>query len=92
MNRQLRRITEREERRTRERGRPQARQKERTSVRQFLREVRQELKRVSWPTRQELWTFTAVTLITTTALTVIIFAMDFAFKAGVLSLIRELQQ
>ncbi len=88
MNRELRRLQEREEKRQqkqRARGvQPRRPQRERTNLRQFLREVRQELRRVAWPSRQELLTFTAVTIITTAALTGITFGMDFLFKKGVL--------
>ncbi len=89
-NRQIRRITEKEERRSKGKRPERRAQKERTTLRQFIGEVRQELKRVSWPTRQEVVTFTTVTLITTVSLTLIIFAMDFTFKRTILELIRNL--
>lgn len=57
---------------------------------QFMREVRAELERVSWPSRQQMVAFTAVTLITSTVLTLVIFVMDFGFRRGVLSFIRAL--
>ncbi len=57
---------------------------------QFLREVRAELERVSWPTRQQMVAFTTVTIITTAALTAVVFVMDMAFRRGVLALIRIL--
>ena len=87
MNRELRRLQEKEEKRQKDqraKGMVARPRRERTSLRQFLREVRQELRRVSWPSRQELMTFTAVTVITTTILTGVIFGMDFLFKKGVL--------
>ena len=59
-------------------------------ITQFLREVRTELERVSWPTRQQMVAFTTVTIITTTVLTLLVFGMDFVFRRGVLSLIRAL--
>ena len=87
MNRELRRLQEKEEKRAKQRrGQPRPR-RERVGFRQFLREVRQELRRVSWPSRQELWTFTVVVLITTTILTAITFGLDIAFKRGVLALL-----
>ena len=89
-NRQIRRMTEKEERRNKGKRHERRASKERTSIRQFLGEVRQELKRVSWPTRQEVITFTTVTLITTIALTLIIFGMDVLFKRTILELIRNL--
>ncbi len=61
---------------------------ERTSVleriRQFFKEVRVELKRVSWPSRQQMIAFTAVTLITSIALTVVVFGLDIGLKELVL--------
>ena len=90
MNRELRRLSEREEKRQRtqraSRG-PQRPRRERVGFRQFIREVRQELRRVAWPSRHELWTFTVVTVTTTAVLTGIIFGMDFLFKEGVLFMI-----
>ena len=92
MNRELRRLTQKDEKRQRkERVKRQPRaKKERVGIRQFLREVRQELSRVAWPSRRELFTFTVVVLITTTALTLIVFGFDVLFKVLVLDLIREL--
>ncbi len=87
MNRELRRLQEREEKRQqkqRAKGVQRRPRRERVGFVQFLREVRQELRRVAWPSRQELVTFTIVTVITTAALTGIIFGMDFLFKKGVL--------
>jgi preprotein translocase subunit SecE len=89
-NRQIRRITEKEERRSKGKRPEKRAPKERASLREFLLEVRQELKRVSWPTRQEVYTFTTVTLITTISLTLIIFGMDVLFKSTILELIRNL--
>jgi preprotein translocase subunit SecE len=94
MNREMRRLQEAEERRAKKRGRaPQPRKKsqpkgERKPIWQrlagFMREVRVELKRVSWPTREQMIAFTAVTLITSTALTLYVFGMDFGFGKAVL--------
>jgi preprotein translocase SecE subunit len=42
------------------------------------------MKRVSWPTREQLVAFTAVTLITSTVLTLFIFGLDIFFKDGLL--------
>ncbi|MDH3426152.1 MAG: preprotein translocase subunit SecE [Acidimicrobiia bacterium] len=93
MNRELRRLNEKEEKRQRQqraKGAAQRVKKERVGIRQFLREVRQELNRVAWPTRQEVMTFTTVTVITTASLTAIVFGMDFVFKQTILELIRSL--
>jgi preprotein translocase subunit SecE len=50
----------------------------------FLHDVRLEMKKVSWPTQEQMIAFTAVTAITTVALTLIIFALDVVLKEGVL--------
>jgi preprotein translocase subunit SecE len=89
MNRELRRLQEKEEKRARDRrrGQPQ-RRKDRVGFRQFLSEVRTELKRVAWPSRREVTTFTIVTLITAGFVTLYTFGLDFGFKNAVLSLLE----
>ena len=58
--------------------------RERTGVRQFLKEVRQELKKVIWPTRKELVTYTIVVLATVIVLTSYVFGLDVLFSRFVL--------
>lgn len=58
--------------------------RERTGARQFLKEVRQELKKVIWPTRQELVTYTIVVLVTVVVLTSLVFGLDVVFSKLVL--------
>jgi preprotein translocase subunit SecE len=53
--------------------------KKRTGPMQFLREVRLELKKVDWPTRQELTTYSTVVLVTITVLTAFVFGVDYLF-------------
>jgi preprotein translocase subunit SecE len=91
MNRELRRLQEKEEKRAKERRAAtvaQRRKKERVGFRQFLSEVRTELRRVAWPGRREVVTFTLVTLITAGFVTLFTFASDVAFKEGVLKLLE----
>jgi len=59
-------------------------QRKRTGVRQFLKEVRQELKKVLWPTRRELITYTIVVLVTVVVLTTYVFGLDVVFSKFVL--------
>jgi preprotein translocase subunit SecE len=82
----MRRLQQKEEERAKKRRKegPQRRQRERVGFRQYLREVRQELKKVAWPTRQETTTFSVVVLVVTTVLTAVTFAFDFAAKEAVL--------
>ena len=44
---------------------------------QYLREVQGEITKVTWPTREELSTSTAVVLAVTLALAIFIFVADF---------------
>lgn len=58
----------------------------RTGSRQFLKEVRQELRKVIWPTRSELVTYTIVVLVTVVVLTTFVFGLDVLFSRVVLDL------
>jgi preprotein translocase subunit SecE len=62
--------------------------RKRVGVRQFLREVRQELKKVDWPTRKELVTYTVVVLVTITVLTTFVFGLDAVFQRLIFSLLN----
>ncbi|MEX0869136.1 MAG: preprotein translocase subunit SecE [Nitriliruptoraceae bacterium] len=57
----------------------------RTSVGQFLREVRAELKKVAWPSRKEVTSYTIVVLVTTLTLTALVWAMDEVIRRAVLN-------
>ena len=103
MNREMRRLQEREERRQKKQEEKQGGRRspiqaggkppsaERVPIWQrftnFLREVRVELRKVSWPTGQQMITFTTVTLITTIALTLVIFGLDIVLKEAVIFVI-----
>lgn len=45
----------------------------------FLREVRAELRKVSWPTRKELISYTVIVLIAVLVVALYIGAIDFVF-------------
>ena len=62
----------------------EADKKKKTGIRQFLKEVRQELKKVLWPTRKELVTYTIVVLVTVVVLTSYVFGLDVVFSKFVL--------
>ena len=53
--------------------------KKRTGARQFLKEVRLEMKKVDWPTRTELITYSTVVLVTITFMTAFVFGVDYVF-------------
>jgi len=89
-NREMRRLQAKEEERAKKRRQEKARpqkKRQRTSLLQFLREVRQELKKVVWPSREELTTYSIVVFATTTVLTLVIFGMDWVFGNGVIRLL-----
>ena len=58
----------------------QQEKRKRTGVRQFLREVRLELKKVDWPTRKELISYSIVVLVTITVLTAFVAGVDYLFS------------
>ncbi|MEV0729379.1 preprotein translocase subunit SecE [Polymorphospora sp. NPDC050346] len=50
----------------------------------FVREVVAELRKVIWPTRKELLTYTAVVVVFVSVMLAIVAGLDFAFAKGVL--------
>ncbi|REK19721.1 MAG: preprotein translocase subunit SecE [Actinobacteria bacterium] len=103
MNREMRRLQEREERRNKKQDSNKSRAQRKASalsqqtgerkpffvrVRDYLHEVRQELKKVTWPTREQMIAFTTVTVITSTVLTGVVFGLDFVMKQFVLWLVE----
>lgn len=57
---------------------------ERTTPRQFLREVRGELRKVAWPTREEVKRYSIIVLIAVVLLTTMIALLDYFFGLAVL--------
>ena len=53
--------------------------RKRTPPRQFLKEVQAELKKVAWPTRGEVATYSVVVLVSVTVVTLYVFGLDTAF-------------
>lgn len=53
--------------------------KEKFSLGKFLSEVRTELKKVHWPTKKEIASYTATVLLTVVIIAVIIYGIDSAF-------------
>jgi preprotein translocase subunit SecE len=52
----------------------------------FFREVISELRKVIWPTRKELLTYTAVVIVFVTIITAVVAALDYGFARGILFL------
>jgi preprotein translocase subunit SecE len=99
MNRQMKRMQERAERQQKRSGvdrqsapaatarRAQVQEKrKRTGARQFLKEVRQELKKVDWPNRRELISYTVVVLATLIVTTSFVFVLDYLFSKAIFKL------
>lgn len=55
------------------------RKEERTSATQFFKEVRSELRKVAWPTREELIRYSIIVLVAIVALTIFVTALDWVF-------------
>lgn len=55
---------------------------------EYVHEVRTELKRVTWPTRNEVVNYTIVVTLTVLILTAFIAGLDYLFGEGVLQLLR----
>jgi preprotein translocase subunit SecE len=101
MNRQMKRMQEKAERQGKRSGADRGtsapafvfndtattEKKKRTGIRQFIKEVRQELKKVDWPNRRELVSYTVVVLATLIVTTLYIAGLDFVFSRAILDLL-----
>jgi preprotein translocase subunit SecE len=65
----------------------QERRRQRPSISTFLKEVRQELRKVFWPTRQEMIAYTVVVVVAVVVLTSLVFGLDLAFSKAVIHVI-----
>ena len=94
MNRQMKRMMQRQGQLApdgtparREAPRPAARPpKERIGPAEYFRQVRAELRKVAWPTRAEVISYSIVVLVALLVLTALIFALDLAFGKVVIFL------
>jgi preprotein translocase subunit SecE len=65
--------------RTEKRDKPGPAKRDRTTPAVFLRQVTAELRKVIWPTRRELRTYTIVALVFVLVMVVIVTSLDYAF-------------
>jgi len=94
MNRQQKRMLQRqgevdadgEPIRTRRRQPSSGPPQERTGFIQFLREVRNELRKVAWPSRSETVNYSIVVLVTVVVLGTMIYGLDWVFSVFILDL------
>ena len=63
--------------------------RERTSPGQFLKEVRGELRKVAWPTREEVVKYSSIVLVTLIVLTAFIFGLDYVFAKSIFFLFDQ---
>ena len=61
----------------------------RPTVRQYIREVRAELRKVAWPSRDEVINYSIVVLITLIVLTTFIGVLDWGLGEGLLQLFER---
>jgi preprotein translocase subunit SecE len=82
---------ERSQQRAQGRGRSpvpvqQGQRRERVGIRQYLRDIQTELRRVIWPTPQEVLTYSIVVVVVVSVLTGIVFGLDYVFFKAILKL------
>jgi preprotein translocase subunit SecE len=96
LNREMRRLQAKEEERAKKRRADAPRQRkskqgEKASIFQrltkYFREVKQELRKVAWPSREELATYSIVVFGVSTILTLVVFGLDWAFNRAVFNLL-----
>jgi preprotein translocase subunit SecE len=73
----------------RRRAATQRQQRERTSPTQFAREVRGELRKVAWPSREETIRLSGIVLFALVVLTAFIFGLDYVFAKAVFYLFDQ---
>jgi preprotein translocase subunit SecE len=59
-------------------------------VTRYFRETRGELRKVTWPTRQESWRLTAIVIAVSTAMAFFLWFWDFVFSQSIQWLIEVL--
>ncbi|MGQ0680157.1 MAG: preprotein translocase subunit SecE [Actinomycetota bacterium] len=89
VNREMKRMMARREGAADRLKRPTVPRAKRTKPLAFLKEVRGELGKVAWPTRQEVMTYSVVVLITVIFFMVVIYGIDYVALKGVLLLIER---
>jgi preprotein translocase subunit SecE len=73
----------------RRRSATQRQQRERTSPTQFAREVRGEMRKVAWPSRDETIRLSGVVLFAVVVLTSFIFGLDYVFAKAIFFLFDQ---
>jgi preprotein translocase subunit SecE len=100
LNREMRRLQAKEEERAKKRRADGSRQHKKSNkdqnlslfarAKKYFREVRQELRKVAWPSREELMTYTVVVFGMTTVVTLYVLALDWGFSKLVADVLRAI--
>jgi preprotein translocase subunit SecE len=67
----------------------QRRRRQRTGPRQFFREIREEMRQVSWPTRPEVINYTLIVFFVLVFMTSLIFGLGYGFSKFVTFLFQK---
>jgi preprotein translocase subunit SecE len=59
-----------------------------SKITKFLREVRAEFKKVSWPNKKEMQSYTGVVFVTVAVMAAVIWAMDAVLSRAITWVIR----
>lgn len=94
----MRRLQAKEEERAKRRRKEVPRQKQKKDeglsffqrVAKYFREVKQELKKVAWPSKEELTTYSIVVFGVTTILTLVVFGLDWGFNRAVINILETI--
>ncbi len=79
--RQLRKMGALDEQGKPTRAQPTAKKKnERVGIRQYLREVRDEMRKVAWPERPEVKRYSIIVIITVVVYTALVGGLDYVFS------------
>ena len=65
------------------------RRRQRTGPRQFFREIREEMRQVSWPTRPEVINYTTIVFFVLVFMTSLIFGLGYGFSKFVTFLFQK---
>ena len=99
MNREMRRLQAKEEERAKKRRSDGPRPKKSSQgeklsffqrAKKYFREVKQELKKVAWPSREELTTYSLVVFGVTAVLTLVVFGLDWGFNRAVINVLEAI--
>ena len=69
---------------------PETKNKQPNPISRYFRETRGELRKVTWPSREESWRLTLIVLGVTIMMALFFWLFDFAFSNAIQFLIRQI--